>query len=101
MHPAQIKAAIEMARSSMSLIAKAIGVAPQTVRSVVHGLGRSRRVEEAVSKVTGIPLETIWPKWHGDQRTPRRRISTKELFARAEAELKRIQSTELPTVKAA
>lgn len=101
MHPSEIKAHIEKAGSSMSLIARALGVAPQSVRTVVYGHGRSQRIEEALSKVTGVPLSTLWPKWHGAERAPRRRVNLGELHTRVAEEVQRIRSTKLPQAEAA
>jgi lambda repressor-like predicted transcriptional regulator len=101
MHPAEIKAHLEMADSSMSLLARALGVTPQAVRAVVHGVTRSRRIEESISKLTGVPLSELWPRWHGVSARPSKRPSPAESRRRERELIAQLSRTDLPTQRAA
>jgi lambda repressor-like predicted transcriptional regulator len=61
MHPSLIKAHLKMAGSSQIAIAKTLGINNSTVARVIEGRDKSRRVAEEIARVTGIPLETLWP----------------------------------------
>jgi hypothetical protein len=90
-----------MADSSMSLLARALDVTPQSVRAVVYSQMRSRRIEEAISKITGEPLCELWPQWHGLNRLPSKRPRSVESRLR-EIELKaRLAAVPLPIRNAA
>lgn len=65
MHPAQIKAALTIAGFRQTEAATALGVAPTTIGAVINGRSRSKQVEEWIAKVTGEPLEKLWPQWYG------------------------------------
>jgi lambda repressor-like predicted transcriptional regulator len=64
MHPADIKAAIQKAGSTQAAIARQLGVTKVQVRRAVYAIDRSRRVEAAISRVTGISTRRLWPKWY-------------------------------------
>lgn len=34
------------------------------VSMVISGNSRSRRVEKAISDITGVPLHELWPEWY-------------------------------------
>lgn len=34
------------------------------VSTVINGYSRSRRVEKAISEITGEPLSKLWPDWY-------------------------------------
>lgn len=57
----EIRAALLMADTSQISIAKSVGVKPASVSLVISGRMRSRRIEQAISQATGIPLETLFP----------------------------------------
>ena len=73
MHPALIKAALKMAGSSQTDIARERGVTHTTVGSVIFGKGRSAPIEQRISEITGLPLAELWPQWHGPDAKPSRR----------------------------
>lgn len=61
MHPELIKAAIRMKGTTPSAIADELGVSRSTVSLVISGRGVSARISEHISKVTGLPVTTLWP----------------------------------------
>lgn len=61
MHWADIAAAIQKANSSMTKIAISEDVSIQTVSAVIKGDKTSHRIAYAISAVTGIPTERMWP----------------------------------------
>lgn len=73
MHPAQIKAAIQMRGYTQAQIATECRVEANTVSAVVHGRSRSRRIEQRIAAVTGLPLPMLWPAWHDPQAQRARR----------------------------
>lgn len=82
MHPEQIKAAIRMKGTTPTAIAAKLEVTPTTVWQVIHGKGKSKRVAEAISSITQLPIATLWP----DQPKPtglKRRLKS-EKTARAQ-----------------
>lgn len=54
-------------------IAAQSGVEPNTVSAVIHGRSRSARIERRIAAATGLPLAVLWPQWHGDAASTRRR----------------------------
>jgi lambda repressor-like predicted transcriptional regulator len=66
MHPAEIQAALKIRGYSQASVARDCGVEPTTVGAVVNGRSRSQRVEARIAELTGLPLERLWPLWHGD-----------------------------------
>lgn len=66
MHPAEIQAALKIRGYSQSDVARDCGIERTTVGAVVNGRSRSQRVEARIAAITGIPLEKLWPQWHGD-----------------------------------
>jgi len=68
MHPADIKAAIQKRDSSQTKIAKAMKVSRSTITYVIQGRTKSRRVANAISAVTGLPVERMWPGKYLDER---------------------------------
>jgi len=61
MHPEEIKAAIRMAGSTPTTIARQLELSRSTVSKVIHGEGVSARVRAAVATVIGRPVSAIWP----------------------------------------
>lgn len=67
MHPAQIKAALEMAGHTQASIARAVTgrsggpVTSAAVHHVVRGLSHSRVIALAISDATGLPVSQLWP----------------------------------------
>ena len=61
MHPADIKAALQKRGSSQAKIADAANVSRSHVTYVIQGRSKSRRIAEAISQATGIPVNRLWP----------------------------------------
>ncbi len=63
MTPADIQHALRKAGSSQQQIATELGVTRQSVCGVVasHPNCRSERIARAISRTTGIPVNTLWP----------------------------------------
>ena len=61
MHPEQIKAALRMKGITLAALADQLKLSRSTVSQVVSGAGTSARVRQQVSKVTGYPVEVLWP----------------------------------------
>lgn len=82
MHPDDIKAHIGKAGSSQTAIAQAQQVSVSAVWSVIHGFSASRAIAQRISKVTGVPLATLWPQRYGK---PSGRAATKPARRTAKA----------------
>lgn len=71
MKPEDIKAAIALAGTSQTAIARHLGVSPNSVSRVICGTMRSTRIEAELQKITGKPLHaspskrgrkpSVWP----------------------------------------
>lgn len=61
MHPADIKAALQKRDSSQTKIAAACNVSRSHVSYVIQGRSKSRRIADAISQATGIPVDRLWP----------------------------------------
>lgn len=61
MHPADIKAALQKRGTNQAKIAETMKVSRSTVSYVIQGRGKSRRVADAISQATGIPVDRLWP----------------------------------------
>ena len=48
--------------SSLADIARQLGVQPSAVTVVSKGQGRSRRIEQAIAKATGLSPSQLWPQ---------------------------------------
>jgi len=68
MHPAEIKAALEIAGYSQADLARELEINRSAVSAVVAGHGRSKQVEERIAEIIRRPAEEIWPQWHGEKR---------------------------------
>lgn len=62
MHPADITATLRKAGSSQAKVARKLGITRTTVSQVVRGTGKSRRVQQAISRASGVPVTTLWPQ---------------------------------------
>jgi len=67
MHPAEIKAALEIQGYSQAKIAEECGVQRSTVSMVVNGRGRSQQVEQRIAAVLRKSLGEVWPHWYDEQ----------------------------------
>lgn len=82
MHSADIKALLAKAGASQADIARKVkgrhgnAVTPSAVSAVVLGLSKSAAIARQISRVTGVPVEQLWPNKypaHAHQaRQPRR-----------------------------
>ena len=68
MHPADIKAALAKAGISQTRIAESLPghggkghLSPTAVHAVVHGLQRSARIAQHISRLIGVPVSAMWP----------------------------------------
>jgi lambda repressor-like predicted transcriptional regulator len=61
MNPKDIKAAIAMAGTSQTAIARHLGVSVNSVSRVICGAMRSTRIEAELQKITGKPLHASKP----------------------------------------
>ena len=61
MHAEEIKAKIRMQGITPAMIADELSVTQQTVSGVIRGKGTSRRIQERISEVTGLPVDVMWP----------------------------------------
>jgi lambda repressor-like predicted transcriptional regulator len=59
-----IKWALSRRGTSLSTIARTLGVAPTSVTMVSKGRGRSRRIEEAIAAATGFTPAQLWPAYY-------------------------------------
>lgn len=64
MNKEDLKAQIRKACGSLSWVAASLGVNRSLIYNVVAGRDRSKRVEVAISELTGIPLAEIWPQYY-------------------------------------
>lgn len=76
MHPAHIKAALEIQDYSQTQVARDCGVERTTVGAVIHGRSRSRRIEMRIAAITQLPLAELWPQWYGAKAKARRRAAS-------------------------
>lgn len=83
MLPIDIKHAIERLGTSQAEIARAHQVPASTVYAVIHGTGRSRRIEGAIAELLQQSPSELWPHWYGEPKaTRRRRMTPSEMYAR-------------------
>lgn len=69
-HPADVLAALKKRRSSLSAVARTLGVQPCTVWK---GLRLPYpRVEQAVAEVLGVPPQAIWPSRYAHRAAPQK-----------------------------
>ncbi len=73
MQPAVIKASLELAGYSQATIAADLGLDKRSVYQVVHGLGRSAKVERRIARVIERTRHEIWPQWFDEKGNPIRR----------------------------
>lgn len=80
---AKIKIALIASGYTQRDIADQCDVQPTTVGAVIHGRSRSRKIENRIASLTGLPLAELWPAWHGKdaQRRRRPRMSPHQLSA--------------------
>lgn len=57
----RIKMRLRLAGSSLSAIARDLGVQPTTVTAVSQGVRRSRRIESAIAAALATEPQKLWP----------------------------------------
>lgn len=74
--PKQIINAITDVGLNQSAIARAIGVTPQTLGSVIHGKCVSRAIHKAIAKAIKMDVKQIWPQHylHGEPKPGRKMV---------------------------
>jgi Ner family transcriptional regulator len=70
MHPAQIKAELEMKGYTQADIAAQLKRAPSTVNYVIKGTGRSRLIENRIAVILGRPAHEVWPSRYSKDGKP-------------------------------
>ena len=78
MKPHDIKMEIFRRRPNgltIASIAREIGVAPQTVNTVITGHRTSMRIARAVAKAIKMPLKDVFPSYANGSKTSKRRAS--------------------------
>lgn len=76
MKPLQIKQALEQKEVRQIDVVVSLGMSKTSrpiVSAVINGTSRSRRIEKAISKITGIPLQQLWPDWYSPDGKPVKR----------------------------
>lgn len=71
-NPTRVRMALMAAGCTQADIARSCGVASNTVSAVVHGRGRSAKVENRIASVTGLLVSELWPQWYGPEAQRRR-----------------------------
>lgn len=61
MHHADINAALIKKGINQAIIAEQLNVSPAAVTLVIKGNSTSRRIAQAISDATGIPVNKLWP----------------------------------------
>lgn len=87
MHPAQIKASLEIAGVTQAYIADECDCSRAFVGSVIRGDSRSRRVEAALAAAIGKRPAEVWPSWYDRNGRPvrQKRIPSDETVRRVAA----------------
>lgn len=67
MHPAQIKATLEIAGYSLADLAREFELSRATVSAVVNGRSRSKQVEDRIVEITRMSPAELWPHWYGEK----------------------------------
>ena len=60
MHPAMIKAALEIKHLNQADVARQGQVSHPLVSQVIHGRVRSKRIEKLIADLTHVPLHDLW-----------------------------------------
>ncbi len=61
MHAEEIKATIRMKGITPAMIAQELDVTQQTVSGVIHGKGKSKRIQKRIAEIAGLSIEAMWP----------------------------------------
>lgn len=68
MHYADIIAALKKRNWTLTRVAEAEGVTLSFVSRVVRGTSRSIAVARRISRIVGVPVNTLWPEAYGKPR---------------------------------
>ncbi len=69
-NPEEIKAAMRMKGTTPAALADELRLSKSTVSQIINGVGKSRRVQEAIAKLIGRPVDEIWtPRQSAMRRT--------------------------------
>lgn len=60
MHPEEIKAALRIKGITLTALADDLGKSRSMVTHVVHGISRSKKIEERICQILGKPRDAIW-----------------------------------------
>ena len=60
----RIKMELRLRGSSLTAIARELGVNPAIMTNVCKGVRRSRRIEAVIAQRLGRPLEKLWPEYY-------------------------------------
>jgi lambda repressor-like predicted transcriptional regulator len=66
MHAHDIEAKLKKSGHTQTTVARELQVPRSTIYAVLHGKGRSRKVEERISELIKVPLAELWPQWYGE-----------------------------------
>ena len=61
MQPHEIRAALVLARVTITSIARDLGVKPPTVHAVITGKRPTPRIRQAIAEAIGRPVEEVFP----------------------------------------
>jgi lambda repressor-like predicted transcriptional regulator len=64
MTPAEIHAELKKNGFISSDVARALRVSRMSVSNVINGKGKSRRIAEAIAKLTGKTTDELWPGFY-------------------------------------
>ena len=62
MEPHEIRAALVLAKTTITAIAAQCGVKPPAVHQVINNERPNHRIREAIAETIGRPVEEIWPE---------------------------------------
>lgn len=62
MHFEDVKASLRKENSSLSEVARELGVSRQAVSLVIRGAARSRRIERLIAQKIGKPVGEVFPE---------------------------------------
>ena len=82
MHHEDIKAAIRKKGVTPAEIARHLAVTNQMVSSAIRGTAKSRRIADAIAKITGLSVDVLWPDHYG---TGSARSKVSDLLGRTQA----------------
>ena len=67
---AEIREGLKAAGTSISALARELGVAPATVTIVSQGHRRSHRIQAAIARKLGLDVQKLFPERYGEDEMP-------------------------------